>query len=81
MALDIRPDLASTSARGALPGIGAALARAWLWVRTWVAWRRERHTLAELDDRLLRDVGVIRDRDLGLRREGAHESDRWFWPP
>jgi uncharacterized protein YjiS (DUF1127 family) len=63
----------STSARPALLGIalGASLGQAWRQLRRWIARSRQRHALAELDDRLLRDIGVIRERDIGVSREEA----------
>jgi uncharacterized protein YjiS (DUF1127 family) len=40
---------------------------------------RQRHALAELDDRLLRDIGVIRERDIGVSREQARREIELFW--
>jgi uncharacterized protein YjiS (DUF1127 family) len=45
--------------------IGAVLA---LWLRR----ARERHALAALDDRLLRDIGIT-------RYDAANESQKPFW--
>jgi uncharacterized protein YjiS (DUF1127 family) len=42
----------------------AALLRAWLRVRRWITRRRRRQTLADLNDWILRDIGVIRERDI-----------------
>ncbi len=41
-------------------------------VGTWSERRRQRMALAELDDRLLSDIGVT-------RREAARESAKPFW--
>ena len=82
MAFGIPPDLSSTWECRALLGIGAALGRARLWARRCIARSRERHALADLDDRLLRDIGVIRDRDIGVSDEAATRgADKLFWPP
>ena len=51
------------------PGIAALLCR------TLIAWgdrRRQRLDLAELDDHLLRDIGVT-------RQEACRECAKWFW--
>jgi uncharacterized protein YjiS (DUF1127 family) len=71
----------STSARPALLGIalGASLGQAWRQLRRWLARSRQRHALAELDDRLLRDIGVIRERDIGVSREEARREIELFW--
>ena len=37
------------------------------------------HRAAELDDRLLRDIGVIRERDIGVSREQARREIERFW--
>src|SRR5262245_44272395 len=68
LAFGIHSKFGSTSARPALPGIALG-ATAWRELRRWIARRRQRHALAELDDRLLRDIGVIRERDIGVSRE------------
>ncbi len=78
MAFGIRSNLGSTSARPALRGVvlGAALGQAWRHLLTRIARSRERD-LTELDDWLLRDIGVLRDRDIGVSREAAaREADR-----
>jgi len=59
--------------------LGASLGQAWQQLRRWIARSRQRHTLAELDDRLLRDIGVIRERDIGVSREQAHRAIELFW--
>lgn len=78
MAFGIHADLASTAVRRVLL-LGIALGRAWLGLGRWVARNQERHTLAELDDRSLRDIGLIRDRDIGVSRETAvHKATMLF---
>jgi uncharacterized protein YjiS (DUF1127 family) len=71
----------STSARPALLGIalGASLGQAWRQLRRWLARSRQRPALAELDDRLLRDIGVIRERDIGISRDEARREIELFW--
>jgi uncharacterized protein YjiS (DUF1127 family) len=71
----------STSARPALLGValGASLGQAWRQLRRWLARSRQRPALAELDDRLLRDIGVIRDRDIGVSREETRREIELFW--
>ena len=71
----------STLARPALLGIalGASLGQAWRQLRRWLARSRQRPALAELDDRLLRDIGVIRDRDIGVSREETRREIELFW--
>ena len=46
-------------------------------LRGYRAWQR--HALAELDDRLLRDIGVIRERDIGVSREEVRREIELFW--
>ena len=72
LAFGIHSKFGSTSARPALLGIalGASLGQAWRQLRRY----RQRHALAELDDRLLRDIGVIRERDIGVSREEARRE-------
>jgi hypothetical protein len=62
------------------------LLRSWLRVRRWIARRRRRQTLAaldelaELDDWILRDIGVIRERDMGAGFESdPRDSAEQFW--
>jgi uncharacterized protein YjiS (DUF1127 family) len=71
----------STSARPALLGgaLGASLGQTWRQLRRWIARSSQRHALSELDDRLLRDVGVIRERDIGVSREEARGEIELFW--
>ena len=66
----------SASNRAALLGIGlgAALGRSWALLRLWIARSRQRHALAELDDRLRQDIGVS-------RAAARHEIDKLFWQP
>jgi uncharacterized protein YjiS (DUF1127 family) len=76
LAFGIHSKFGPTSARPALLGIalGATLGQAWRQLRRWIARSRQRHALAELDDRLLRDIGVIRERDIGVSREEARRE-------
>jgi uncharacterized protein YjiS (DUF1127 family) len=59
--------------------LGASLGQAWRQLRRWIARSRQRPALAELDDRLLRDIGVIRERDIGVSREAARREIELFW--
>jgi len=60
----------------------AALARARLHVRKWIARGRQRETLTDLSDWVLRDIGVIRERDLRTGLDGdPREAARQFWRP
>ena len=57
--------------RGGLTRLGCAAVRVvWFWMER----SRQRRALTELDDRLLRDIGLTRDE---ARREGANP----FWKP
>ena len=47
-------------------------------LRAWRCRLRSR-ALAELDDRLLRDIGVIRERDIGVSREEARREIEPLW--
>ena len=62
-----------------------AFARARLHVRTWIARRRRRRrreALAGLSDWILRDIGVIRERDGGTGLEVDPRDAVWrHWPP
>jgi uncharacterized protein YjiS (DUF1127 family) len=80
LAFGIHTKFGSTSARPALLGIalGDLLRQAWRQLRRWIARSRQRHALAELDDRLLRDIGVIRERDIGVSREEARREIELF---
>ena len=49
---------------------GAAVRAVWFWIER----SRQRRALAELDDRLLRDIGLTRD-------EARRESSSPFWKP
>ena len=49
---------------------GAAVRAVWFWMER----SRQRRALAELDDRLLRDIGLTRD-------EARRESSSPFWKP
>jgi uncharacterized protein YjiS (DUF1127 family) len=45
---------------------------AWILIANWVARTRQRRALAELDDHMLRDIGIT-------RVEAARESQKVFW--
>jgi uncharacterized protein YjiS (DUF1127 family) len=79
MAFGIQANSSSASARLAPLGamLGAAAGKAWRLLCGRIARRRELDALARLDDRLLRDIGVLRDRDIGLERRAA--ADKLFW--
>jgi uncharacterized protein YjiS (DUF1127 family) len=47
-------------------------AAAWHLVLSWIERARQRQTLAELDDQMLRDVGIT-------RVEAAREAGKPFW--
>jgi len=82
MAFGNQSNFRSTLARPAL--LGSALgAGAWRQLRRWIPRSRKRHALlTELDDWVLRDIGVIRERDIGVSREAAaHPANKLFWPP
>jgi uncharacterized protein YjiS (DUF1127 family) len=66
----------SASNRAALLGIvlGTALGRSWALLVVWMERIRQRRALAELNDHLLRDIGVSRP---AARRE----IDKLFWQP
>ena len=51
---------------------GGMLTRALAQVRIWIERSRQRHALAELDDRLLRDVGIT-------RWHAKREAARSYW--
>jgi len=81
LAFGIHSKFGSTSARPARLGIalGASLGPAWRQLRRWIARSRQRQALTEFDDRLLRDIGVIRERDIGVSREEARRAIELFW--
>jgi uncharacterized protein YjiS (DUF1127 family) len=82
MAFGIRSNFASTSSRAALPAAtGALLGQAWRQLWRLIAGRRKDEALGELDDKLLRDIGVIRERDIGVSCEATREAATLFWPP
>ena len=64
----------STSSRAASLGVALGAGLGWLWVLVWmwIARSRQRRTLADLDDRLLRDIAVS-------RKAAAHEAAKPFW--
>src|SRR5262249_24165371 len=80
LAFGIHSKLGSTSAHPALLGsaLGASLGQAWRRLRRWIARSRQRHALAELDGRVLRDIGVIRELDIGVSREEARREIELF---
>jgi uncharacterized protein YjiS (DUF1127 family) len=47
-------------------------AAAWFFIATWIERTRQRRALAELDDHMLRDIGIT-------RVEAARESGKPFW--
>jgi uncharacterized protein YjiS (DUF1127 family) len=53
-------------------GIGTAFGVVWRAAQRWVARSRERHALARLDARLLRDIGLN-------RAAAAKEAAKPFW--
>ncbi len=82
MAFGIHSTSASPPARPALSGdaSGASLAQAWRRLRRWIAGCRQRQSLAELDDRFLRDIGLIRERDIGMSRDAAaRDPEKLLW--
>jgi uncharacterized protein YjiS (DUF1127 family) len=83
MAVGIHSKFGAISAPAALRGLAVAGAcgRAWSRLRSWIARRRRRHALAHLNDWLLRDIGVIRERDIGVSREEARRKIDLSWPP
>jgi uncharacterized protein YjiS (DUF1127 family) len=76
MRFGIHSNSGSTSRRPALLDIalGASLGQAWRQLSTWIARSRQRDALAQLDDRLLRDIGVSRE-------TAAREVAKPFWHP
>ena len=71
----------SDSASAAPPALGTP-ARAWSRACAWILQRRRRQTLAGLDDWILREIGVIRERDLGADlATDARKAATRFWPP
>ena len=48
------------------------LARGWTTLSTWLARSRDRHALAELDDFMLKDIGMT-------RADVVVESGKHFW--
>jgi hypothetical protein len=57
-----------------------ALASARRRVRRWLVGRRRRDAVADLNDWILRDIGVIVERDIGTRADAAaREAAMQFW--
>jgi uncharacterized protein YjiS (DUF1127 family) len=54
--------------------LAPAVAALWTWTVCCVERGRQRRALAQLDDRLLRDIGIA-PLDVG------RESRKWFWQP
>jgi uncharacterized protein YjiS (DUF1127 family) len=54
--------------------VGSALHRSRALLRTWLARRRQRRALSDLDDHLLRDLGLT-------RAAAAREEAKPFWRP
>jgi uncharacterized protein YjiS (DUF1127 family) len=83
MAFGIHSKFATTSARAVLLGIALGASRhAWRRLRAWITPGEQADPLTGLGDWLLRDVGVIRERDIGVSSETARrEVDRLFWGP
>ncbi len=61
--------MASTSAH---PSFGERLLAVWKMLETWQVRARQRRRLLELDDRLLRDIGIS-------RADAQRLADRPFW--
>lgn len=49
-----------------------ALARAWATLRCWLARSRSRQTLAQMDERMLKDIGLS-------RADAVFEGNKHFW--
>jgi uncharacterized protein YjiS (DUF1127 family) len=82
MAFGFRSNFASTSARAALlTATSTSLGQTWRKLCGLIARRRKDEVLDELDDTLLRDIGVIRERDIGVSHEATREAGMLFWPP
>ena len=84
MAFGIQSNFGSTSARLALIGksLAASLGQAWQQLRRRIPRSRRHQELAELDDWVLRDIGVIRERHIGISREEIlREVDKLFLRP
>ncbi|MEM6480999.1 MAG: DUF1127 domain-containing protein [Pseudomonadota bacterium] len=69
-----RAALAQLSARSSLPAVSRVAVRiAWV-CAVWVHRRRSRNHLADLDPRMLNDIGMT-------PREAHTEAHKWFWRP
>jgi hypothetical protein len=66
----------------ASPCAARAIARACLRVCARMVRRRRHQAVAELDDWILHDIGVIRERDFDVALEaGRREAAQQFWRP
>jgi uncharacterized protein YjiS (DUF1127 family) len=60
----------------------SALVRAWSRVRAWISRRRRHQTVTGLNDWILRDIGMDRERERGARLEAdTREAARQYWLP
>jgi len=60
----------------------AARAACWQACRQLRRWIARREALTDLDDGLLRDIGVIRECDIGVSSDAARrEADKLLWLP
>jgi len=70
-------DSASTT-----PAARHALVRAWSRVRRWISRHRRHQTVTGLNDWILRDIGMDRERESGARLEAdTREAARQHWLP
>ena len=81
MAFGINTNFGSTSARLALLGnaLAGLLGQALQQLRRGIARNRRPQELADVNDWVLRDIGVIRERDIAMSREAVvREVDKLF---
>jgi uncharacterized protein YjiS (DUF1127 family) len=81
MAVGIHSKFGAMSAPAALRALAASCGHAWGRLCSWTARRRRRQALTHLDDWLLRDIGVIRERDIGVSRAETRRKIDLSWPP